>query len=94
VREKPGVHRHLAACGFLKLFDCPLIRSQEFLIQYFIGMWRTNLHFFIVRGEANIICYKGCVFIEGTPLPWEVNSRRSASSWGGSSGDHGGSPLY
>jgi hypothetical protein len=30
VREHLGVQRHLAACGLLKFFDCPLIWSQGF----------------------------------------------------------------
>jgi hypothetical protein len=34
VREESGVRRLLAACGLLKFFDCPLIQSQEYLLQY------------------------------------------------------------
>jgi hypothetical protein len=51
VRVQSGVQRYLTACGFLKFFDYPLIRSHEFLLQYLIGMWSTDLQCFIVIGE-------------------------------------------
>jgi hypothetical protein len=50
VRQKLGVRRHLAARGLLKFFDFPLIRLHDFLLQYLISMWRTDLQCFIVRG--------------------------------------------
>jgi hypothetical protein len=55
VREEPGVQRLLAACGLLKFFDCPLIRSQEYLLQYLISMWSTDLQCFIVWGTTTDI---------------------------------------
>jgi hypothetical protein len=38
VRDGSGLQRPLAAYGLLKFFDCPLIRSQEYLLQYLILM--------------------------------------------------------
>jgi hypothetical protein len=53
----------------------PLIRSQEFLLQYLIGMWSTDIQCFIVRGEqADILYYRGCILLDRTPIPWEGTS--------------------
>jgi hypothetical protein len=49
--EEPGVRVTLAACGMLKFFECPLIWAQEYLLQFLIQMWSSDLHCFIVRGE-------------------------------------------
>jgi hypothetical protein len=51
VRDQPGVRGTLAACGMLKFFDFPLIRACEYLLQYLISMWSTELQCFIMQGE-------------------------------------------
>jgi hypothetical protein len=69
VREHPGVRRHLAACGLLKFFDCPLIWSQEFLLQFFIRMWSTDLQCFMVRGEQlTFSATEDVYFLTGLPF--------------------------
>jgi hypothetical protein len=75
--EEPGVHATLAACGLLKFFECPLIRAQEYLLQFLIRMWSPDLHCFMVRGEQiaftaveDIYFLTGLPF-RGTPLPAE-----------------------
>jgi hypothetical protein len=49
--EEPVVHGALAACGLLKFFECPLVRAQEYLLQFLISMWSPELQCFIVCGE-------------------------------------------
>jgi hypothetical protein len=73
--EEPGVRATLAACGLLKLFECPLIRVQEYLIQFLIRMWSLDLHFFMVQGEQiafttvdDVYFLTGLPF-QGMPLP-------------------------
>jgi hypothetical protein len=73
--EEPTVHDTLAACGLLKFFECPLIRAQEFLLQFLIRMWDLDRHCFMVRGEElaftvveDIYFLTGLPF-RGTPLP-------------------------
>jgi hypothetical protein len=75
--EEPGVRATLAACGLLKFFECPLIRAQEYLLQFLIQMWSPDLHCFMVRGEQiaftmveDIYFLTGLPF-RGTPLPTE-----------------------
>jgi hypothetical protein len=75
--EEPGVRATLAACGLLKFFECPLIRAQEYLLQFLIRMWSPDLHCFMVRGEQiaftaveDIYFLTGLPF-RGTPLPAE-----------------------
>jgi hypothetical protein len=75
--EEPGVHATLAACGLLKFFECPLIRAQEYLLQFLIRMWSLDLHCFMVRGEQlaftaveDVYFLTGLPF-RGTPLPAE-----------------------
>jgi hypothetical protein len=75
--EDPGVHTTLAACGLLKFFECPLIRAQEYLLQFLIWMWSLDLHCFIVWGEQiaftvveDVYFLTGLPF-QGTPLPAE-----------------------
>jgi hypothetical protein len=59
----------LAACGLLKFFDFPLIRSQEFLLQYLIGMWSTDLQCFIVRGQQlTFSATEDVYFLTGLPF--------------------------
>jgi hypothetical protein len=75
--EEPGVHENLVACGLLKFFECPLIRAQEYLLQFRIQMWSLDLHCFIVRGEKipftmveDVYFLTGLPF-RGMPLPVE-----------------------
>jgi hypothetical protein len=75
--EGPGVCATLAARGLLKLFECPLIRAQEYLLQFLIQMWSPELHCFLVRGEKipftaveDVYFLTGLPF-RGTPLPTE-----------------------
>jgi hypothetical protein len=49
--EESVVRATLVACGMLKLFKCPLILAQDYLIQFLIQMWSPDLHCFMVRGE-------------------------------------------
>jgi hypothetical protein len=49
--EELTIRDTLAACGLLKFFECPLIRAQEYLLQFLIQMWILDLHYFMVRGE-------------------------------------------
>jgi hypothetical protein len=73
--EELGVHATLAACGLLKFFECPLIRAQEYLLQFLIRMWSLDLHCFIVRGEQIAFTVVEDVYFligfpfRGTPLP-------------------------
>jgi hypothetical protein len=73
----PGVRSTLATCGLLKFFECPLIRAQEYLLQFLIQMWSPVLHCFFVQGEQipftaveDIYFLTGLPF-QGTPLPTE-----------------------
>jgi hypothetical protein len=56
-------------------FECPLIRAQEYLLQFLIEMWSPAQHCFLVRGEKvaftteeDIYFLTGLPF-RGTPLP-------------------------
>jgi hypothetical protein len=75
--EEPGVHASLAACGLLKFFECPLIRAQEYLLQFIIQMWSSDLHCFMVRGEqiaftaVEDIYFLTRIPFRGTSLPAE-----------------------
>jgi hypothetical protein len=69
VREESGIQRPLAACGLLKFFDCPLIRSQEYLLQCLISMWSTDLQCFIVRGkQLTFSAMEDVYFLTGLPF--------------------------
>jgi hypothetical protein len=69
VREEIGIQRLLEACGLLKFFDCPLIQSWEFLCQYMISMWITNMKCFIVRGkQLTILAMEDVYFLMGLPF--------------------------
>jgi hypothetical protein len=48
--EEPSIRETLVACGLLKLFECPLIRAQDYLLQFLIRMWSPDLNCFIVWG--------------------------------------------
>jgi hypothetical protein len=72
---RPTVRVSLAASGLLKFFECPLIRAQEYLLQFLIEMWSPEQHCFLVRGEKiaftaveDIYFLTGLPF-RGTPLP-------------------------
>jgi hypothetical protein len=72
---RPVVQASLAASGLLKFFECPLIRAQEYLLQFLIEMWSPEQHCFLVRGEQvaftaveEIYFLTGLPFW-GTPLP-------------------------
>ena len=65
----------LVASGLLKFFECPLIRAQEYLLQFLIEMCSPEKHCFLVRGEQvaftaveDIYFLTGLPF-RGTPLP-------------------------
>jgi hypothetical protein len=71
----PAVRAALATCGLLNFFECPLIRAQEYLLQFLLQMWSPELHCFLVRGEQipftaveDVYFLTGLPF-RGTPLP-------------------------
>jgi hypothetical protein len=67
--EEPGISATLAACGLLKFFECPLIRAQEYLLQFIIWMWSLNLHCFIVQGEQfPFTAVEDVYFLTGLPF--------------------------
>jgi hypothetical protein len=67
--EEPGVRATLAACGLLKFIECPLIRVQEYLLQFLIWMWSLDLHCFIVRGEQiPFTAMEDVYFLTGLPF--------------------------
>jgi hypothetical protein len=75
VRARPAVRASLAASGLLKFFECPLLRAQEYLLQFLIEMWSPEQHCFLVRGEQvtftameDVYFLTGLPF-RGTPLP-------------------------
>jgi hypothetical protein len=77
VRARPAVRASLAASGLLKFFECPLLRAQEYLLQFLIEMWSPEQHCFLVRGEQiaftvveDVYFLTGLPF-RGTPLPTE-----------------------
>ena len=74
---RPAVRAALATSGLLKFFECPLIRAQEYLLQFLLQMWSADQHCFLVRGEQipftaveDIYFLTGLPF-RGTPLPAE-----------------------
>jgi hypothetical protein len=73
----PEVRVTLATCGLLKFFECPLVRAQEYLLQFLLQMWSPELHCFLVRGEQipftaveDVYFLIGLPF-RGIPLPAE-----------------------
>jgi hypothetical protein len=75
VEARPTVRVSLAASGLLNFFESPLIRAQEYLLQFLIEMWSPEQHCFLVRGEQvaftmveDIYFFIGFPF-RGTPLP-------------------------
>jgi hypothetical protein len=71
----PTVRASLVASGLLKFFECPLIRAQEYLLQFLIEMWSPEQHCFLVRGEqVTFTVVEDVYFLTGlpfwgTPLP-------------------------
>ena len=51
MREQLGMRRHLVAYSWLRFFDFPLMQSYDFVLQYLIAMWTTDLQCFNVRGK-------------------------------------------
>jgi hypothetical protein len=41
----PTVRADLVTSGLLKFFECPLIREQEYLLQFLLHMWSLDLHY-------------------------------------------------
>jgi hypothetical protein len=59
----------LTASGLLKFFECPLIRAQEYLLQFLIEMWSTQEHYFFVRGErVDFTAEEDVYFLTGLPF--------------------------
>jgi hypothetical protein len=68
-----------------KFFECPLIWTQEYLLQFLIWMWSLDLHCFIVQREKipftlveNVYFLTGFPF-RGTPLLAELVLPRDTS---------------
>jgi hypothetical protein len=67
--EGPGVRVTLATCGLLKFFECPLIRAQEYLLQFLLQMWSLELHYFLVRREQiPFTAVEDVYFLTGLPF--------------------------
>jgi hypothetical protein len=71
---QPAVRAALETSGLLKFFECPLIRAQEYLLQFLLQMC-LDQHCFLMRGEQisftaveDIYFLTGLPF-RGTPLP-------------------------
>jgi hypothetical protein len=45
---EPAVRAALATSGLLNFFDCPLIRAQEYLLQFLLHMWSPDMHCFLM----------------------------------------------
>ena len=59
----------LATSGLLKFFDCPLLRVQEYLLQFLIEMWSPDRHCFLVRGEQiTFTAVEDVYFLTGLPF--------------------------
>jgi hypothetical protein len=84
---QPVIRAALATSGLLKLFECPLIRAQEYLLQFLIEMWSPDQHYFLVRGEQipftaveDVYFLTGLPF-RGTPLPADPVLLRDTHLW-------------
>jgi hypothetical protein len=67
--EGPSVRATLATCGLLKFFECPLIRAQQYLLQFLIQMWSLELHCFLVQGEQiPFTVMEDIYFLTGLPF--------------------------
>jgi hypothetical protein len=59
----------LVTCGLLKFFDCSLLWAHEYLLQFVISMWSTDLQCFIVQGEQlTFSATKDVYFLTGLPF--------------------------
>jgi hypothetical protein len=66
---RPAVRASLAASGLLNFFECPLIRAQEYLLQFLIEMWSPEQHYFLVRGEqVAFTAVEDIYFLTGLPF--------------------------
>jgi hypothetical protein len=69
VRARPAVRASLAANGLIKFFECPLLRAQEYLLQFLIEMWSPEKHCFLVRGEqVTFTAMEDVYFLTGLPF--------------------------
>jgi hypothetical protein len=68
VREQPVVHRHLAAYGLLKFFDCPLIWSQEFLLQFLFVCGALTCSALWYGGKLTFSTTEDIYFLTGLPF--------------------------
>jgi hypothetical protein len=67
--EESNVWGPLAGCGLLNLFECSLLRAQEYLLQFLISTWSTDLQCFIVWGEQlTFSATKDVYFLTGLPF--------------------------
>jgi hypothetical protein len=65
----PAVRAALATSGLLKFFECPLIRAQEYLLQFLLQMWSPDQHCFLVRGEQiPFTAVEDIYFLTGLPF--------------------------
>jgi hypothetical protein len=65
----PEVRATLATCGLLKFFECPLVRAQEYLLQFLLHMWSPELHCFLVQGEQiPFTTVEDVYFLTGLPF--------------------------
>jgi hypothetical protein len=66
---RPAVQASLAANGLLNFFECPMIRAQEYLLQFLIEMWSPEQHCFLVRGEhIAFTAVEDIYFLTGLPF--------------------------
>jgi hypothetical protein len=63
------VRASLVASGLLKFFECPLIRAQEYFLQFLIEMWSPEQHFFLMQGEqVAFTVVEDVYFLTGLPF--------------------------
>jgi hypothetical protein len=68
-KARLAVRASLVASGLLKFFECPLIRAQEYLLQFLIEMWSPEHHCFLVRGEqVAFTAMEDIYFLTGLPF--------------------------
>jgi hypothetical protein len=66
---RPVVRASLATSGLLNFFECPLIRAQEYLLQFLIEMWSPEQHCFLMRGEqVAFTVLEDIYFLTGLPF--------------------------
>jgi hypothetical protein len=81
VHARPAVRASLAASGLLKFFECPLIRAQEYLLQFLIEMWSPEQHCFLVRGEKiTFTAVEDIYFLTGLPFRGTALPGRSCAT--------------